>query len=198
VTGNRDDTHRHRIRGYFAVGAERISKPLNLGNLLRSAHAFGASFVFTVAAHRTIAEPHSGVEKSDTSKTPGHVPYYRWSDIGEMVLPEGCELVGIELSPDARDLPSFRHPLRAAYVLGAERGSLTQEMIARCDHVVRIPTAFSLNVATAGAIVMYDRVRTLGHFARPPVTPWGAVEPVDAHVHGVPPGLADDGLADDG
>jgi tRNA G18 (ribose-2'-O)-methylase SpoU len=37
-------------RGYFAIGVEGISKPVNLGNLLRSAHAFGASFVFTIGA----------------------------------------------------------------------------------------------------------------------------------------------------
>ena len=35
-------------RGYFAIGAERISKALNLGNLMRSAHGFGASFTFTI------------------------------------------------------------------------------------------------------------------------------------------------------
>ena len=27
-------------RGYFAIGAERMSKSLNLGNLMRSAHGF--------------------------------------------------------------------------------------------------------------------------------------------------------------
>ena len=32
-------------RGYFAIGIEGGSKAVNLGNLLRSAHAFGASFV---------------------------------------------------------------------------------------------------------------------------------------------------------
>ena len=37
-------------RGYFAVGAERISKSLNVGNLMRSAHGFGPSFTFTVGA----------------------------------------------------------------------------------------------------------------------------------------------------
>ena len=35
-------------RGYFAIGAERISKALNLGNIMRSAHGFGASFTFTL------------------------------------------------------------------------------------------------------------------------------------------------------
>jgi tRNA G18 (ribose-2'-O)-methylase SpoU len=178
-----------RLRGYFAVGAERISKPLNLGNLMRSAHAFGASFVFTVAAHRTIAASPEDLAKADTSKAPDHMPYYVWDDIAQMALPQGCELVGIELTPDAVDLPSFRHPLRAAYVLGAERGSLTPAMIARCHHIVRIPTQFCINVATAGAIVMYDRVRTLGRFAAPPVSAGGAVEPLPIHVHGVPANL---------
>ena len=36
-------------RGYFAIGAERISKAMNLGNLVRSANAFGASYVFLIA-----------------------------------------------------------------------------------------------------------------------------------------------------
>ncbi len=122
-----------------------------------------------------------------------HVPYYQWSDLSEMVLPGGCELVGIELTEGARDLPGFRHPLRAAYVIGAERGSLTPAMIERCDHIVKIPTAFCINVATAGAIVMYDRVRMFGHFPPPPVVPGGAVEPIALHVHDVPANLTDDG-----
>ena len=43
-----------RMRGYFGIGAEGISKPMNLGNLIRSAHAFGASFVFLIEAHYTV------------------------------------------------------------------------------------------------------------------------------------------------
>jgi len=37
-------------RGYFGIGVEGISKPMNAGNLFRTAHAFGASFVFTIGA----------------------------------------------------------------------------------------------------------------------------------------------------
>ena len=59
----------------------------------------------------------------------------------------------------------FRHPLNAAYVFGPERGSLSPAMVARCDHVVRIPTRFCINLAVAGAIVMYDRMLCHGRFA---------------------------------
>lgn len=161
----------HRIsekksaRGYFGIGAERISKPLNLGNLIRSAHAFSASFVFTIGAH------HKALDfSSDTSKTLGRIPYYHWETINDMHLPNDCRLVGIELMDESEDLPSFRHPIKAAYVLGPELGTLSQELVARCDHLVRIPTQFSINVAMAGAIVMYDRIKTLGPFAPRPLS----------------------------
>ncbi len=155
----------NKARGYFGIGAERISKPLNLGNLIRSAHAFGASFVFTIGAH-----PKALDFSSDTSNTLNRIPYYHWEKQEEMSLPGDCRLVGVELMNEAQDLPSFRHPMKAAYVLGPELGVLSPEVIKRCDHLIRIPTQFSINVAMAGAIIMYDRVRTLGPFAPRPLS----------------------------
>ena len=38
------------MRGYFSIGVEGISKGFNLGNLVRTAHAFGASSFFTIGA----------------------------------------------------------------------------------------------------------------------------------------------------
>ena len=104
-----------------------------------------------------------------------------------MKLPRGCSLVGIELTDDAIDLPSFYHPPRAAYVLGPERGSLSDNLLSRCDHVVKIPTAFCINVAMAGAIVMYDRVKTLAHFAERPISaPTSRRAATKAAVHSPP------------
>lgn len=168
------------MRGYFAIGVEGISKPMNLGNLLRSAHAFGASFFFTIAPAFQARE----VQRSDTSDAAQHLPLYSYSTLDELTLPRGCALVGIELTSDAVDLPSFRHPSAAAYVLGPEKGSLSADLVARCDHVVRIPAKFCVNVGVAGAIVMYDRIRALGGYPRPPVNPRAPREKQPAHVHG--------------
>jgi tRNA G18 (ribose-2'-O)-methylase SpoU len=151
-------------RGYFGIGAERISKSLNLGNLMRSAHGFGASFTFTLGASYQALEA-----RADTSKGTQHLPHYNWTGVMDMALPHGCRLVGVELLENAVELPSFRHPLRAAYVLGPELGALSEELLARCDHVVRIPSSFCINVAMAGAIVMYDRVCSLGRFPQRPL-----------------------------
>lgn len=97
------------------------------------------------------------------------MPHYNWASLDDMALPGGCKLVGIELLDTAIDLPSFRHPLRAAYVLGPELGSLSEPLLERCDYVVKIPTSFCVNVAMAGAIVMYDRVKSLARFADRPI-----------------------------
>ena len=171
-----------RPRGYFGIGVERISKAMNVGSIMRSAHAFGASFVFTVDAVYAAREG----AKADTSKAPAHLPLYEFDDVDALRLPRGCQLVGIELIDEAIELPSFRHPQQCAYVLGPERGSLSHEMVARCDHVVKIPTSFCLNVATAGAIVMYDRVQSMGRFADRPVAPGGKTEPLPDAVFGEP------------
>jgi tRNA G18 (ribose-2'-O)-methylase SpoU len=155
-------------RGYFGIGAERISKALNLGNLMRSAHGFGASFTFTIGATYQALEA-----RADTSKGRQHLPHYNWPNVEQLALPEGCRLVGVELLDEAVDLPSFRHPMRAAYVLGPEQGELSPGLIARCDHIVRIPSSFCINLAMAGAIVMYDRVCTLGRFPPRPLSEGG-------------------------
>jgi tRNA G18 (ribose-2'-O)-methylase SpoU len=167
------------LRGFFAIGAEGISKPMNLGNLVRSAHAFGASFVFLVKADYAVRSA-----RSDTSQAEFQLPVYDFATPAELQLPRGCRLVGCELVDDAVDLPSFCHPLNAAYVFGPERSSLSPAMLARCDHVVRIPTRFCINLAVAGAVVMYDRVLSLGRFAPRPLHAGGPNESLAPHVHG--------------
>lgn len=170
------------MRGYFGVGVEGISKAMNVGSIFRTAHAFGAGFVFTVDACYALGEG----GRADTSSALEHTPFYEFPDIGSMVLPEKCSLVGVELIEDSIELPSFRHPSRAAYILGPERNSLSPQMVERCDFVVKIPMQFCVNVGVAAAIVMYDRVQSLGRFQRRPVMPGGPGEPLPDPVFGDP------------
>lgn len=170
------------MRGYFGIGVEGLSKPMNAGTLFRSAHAFGASFVFTIGG----VWQERQANLSDTSDSAGQVPHYHFSGLAEMQLPHRCALVGIELLDEAVELPSFRHPRCAAYVLGPERGSLSPELTAACDHIIRIPTGFCINLAIAGSIVMYDRLISLGRFADRPLTAGGKIQPLPEHRHGLP------------
>ena len=105
------------MRGYFGIGAEGISKEMNVGNLFRTAHAFDASFVFTLGANysRRIGG------RADTPDALGHMPFYEFPDMDSMSLPKGCKIVGIELLDESIELPSFHHPAQ-----GPERGHQEQ------------------------------------------------------------------------
>jgi tRNA G18 (ribose-2'-O)-methylase SpoU len=169
-------------RGYFGIGVEGVSKSANVGALLRTAHAFGAAFCFTIGAG---FDARAG-RAADTADTPAHVPLWRFASTEEITLPQGCALVGVEMLEDAAELPSFRHPLGAAYVLGPERAGLSPALLVRCRHVVRIPTRFALNLAVAGALVLYDRLLQHGRFAERPVMSGGTGPAPAATDHGAP------------
>src|SRR3954454_5378477 len=122
-----------RMRGYFAIGAEGISKIANVGNLVRTAHAFGASYVFLVDPDVRLRE----VLATDTSRADWQLPVYIHRSVEALDLPQHCRLVGVELVAAATELPSFSHPPAAAYVFGPERGSLSGGMQRRCEFLVR-------------------------------------------------------------
>jgi tRNA G18 (ribose-2'-O)-methylase SpoU len=181
------------MRGYFGIGVEGINKPFNVGNLFRSAHAFDASFVFTIAATYKRSEG----AQTDTSDALANLPFYSFPRREDLLLPKGCSLVGVELHDDAVDLPYFKHPRCAAYVLGPEKSSLSPELTARCDHVIKIPTKFCLNVGIAGVLVMYDRLLSMGNFPPRPIMPGGPKDMGAAFArHRRPPPLAEVALAE--
>ena len=157
------------MRGYFGIGVQGISKAGNLGAVMRTAHAFGASFVYTVGAHHKALD----TDVTDTSKTLKHLPHYQWDSVGDMRLPRGCTLVGVELCDRSVEMPSFRHPLAAAYILGPEQGSLSPDMQDLCTYIVKIPTKFCINVSLAAALTLYDRTLCLGGYPERPPRPGG-------------------------
>lgn len=142
------------MSGYFAIGIEHTKTETNVGTLLRSAHSFGAAFVFTIGRRYK-------KQASDTPKTYRHIPLFHFDTVDDLRrhLPYDCQLVGVELTNSSRPLPNYAHPKRACYLLGAEDHGLTKEAIIACHSVVQVPGAsMCLNVAVAGSIVMYDRV----------------------------------------
>src|SRR5262249_35649870 len=123
---------------------------------------------------------------TDPSDTPRSVPTYNFADLESFRLPQGCRLVGVEISDAAIDLPSFRHPRQAAYILGAEREGLSVDVQSICDYVVKIPTRFSVNLGVAGALIMSARERGRGRHAARPVVEGGPGEAVVVPPFGEP------------
>lgn len=141
-------------RGYFAVGVYRPKTEANIGTLWRTAHLYGAGFVFTVGERYRR-------QSSDTPKTPLHTPLFHFRDMADLHehLPWSAPLVGVELDPRAVPLTDYRHRERAVYLLGAEDNGLPVDVLDACHDVVQVPSLKpqSLNVAVAGSLVIYDR-----------------------------------------
>lgn len=141
-------------RGYFGIGIYHGKTEHNIGTLWRSAHLFGAAFVFTVGRRYQ-------QQATDTPKTPRHTPLFHFDTVDDLHahLPHGCPLVGVELDPRAVMLTDFAHPERACYLLGAEDHGLPISVLDRCHQVVQVETLRpqSLNVAVAGSLLLHSR-----------------------------------------
>jgi len=140
------------MRGYFGIGIEHTKNVINVGTLWRSAQSLGASHIFTIGRRYRR-------QASDTTKAWKHIPLFHFDTFADFYehLPHDCRLVGVEILPGARKLPAYVHPERAMYLLGAEDHGLTNEAVDRCHDLIEIPSAYCLNVSTAGSIIMYDR-----------------------------------------
>ena len=127
-----------------------VADPGNLGTLLRSADAFGASLALSpgcadVTGPKTLRASAGAVFR---------VPVARFEEPhGRRValVPEGGKpLAGLE-----REVP-------VTYVLGAEREGLPDDVVAACDETATIrlgPFAESLNVAMAGTVLLFEAAR---------------------------------------
>jgi 23S rRNA (guanosine2251-2'-O)-methyltransferase len=74
----------------------------------------------------------------------------------------GCEIAAIETSVHAVDLFDWAPRFPVCVVFGHEVDGIRPDVSARCDTHVRIPmlgAKHSLNVATAGGVVMYELLR---------------------------------------
>jgi len=136
----------------FGVICYRPKHGVNVGTLWRSAKGFGASYLGVIAG-RVERQP------SDTARALHALPVFTWPswEVFMEARPWDAPLVAVELTGKSVDLCDFDHPVRACYLLGAEDDGIPPRILNQCQHVVTIP-APSLNLATAGSIVLYDRI----------------------------------------
>lgn len=127
-----------------------VADPGNLGTILRSADAFGAS----VALSPGCADPTGPKAVRASAGAVFRVPI---AGFGE---PEGKRIALV--SEGGRPLAELDPGVPVTYVLGAEREGLPDDVVAGCDESATIPLTpgtESLNVAIAGAIALYEHRR---------------------------------------
>ena len=143
-----------RCSGYYGVGVFMPKTESNYWSLFRTAQILDAAFLFLIG-RRFRRHP------ADTAASFRHMPVFDYATFADFQAhrPFDCRLVGVELVESAREVSSYLHPKRAVYLLGAEDNGLSKECLAACQDVIRLHGDYSMNVAVAGSIVLYDRVQ---------------------------------------
>lgn len=135
------------------VGVERPKFKENIGSLWRTADLLGVDCIFTIG-QRYQRQP------TDTMASERNVSLTTFAAVGDLLRcmsPLGMRLIGVERSDGATPLHLFQHPAQACYLLGSEDHGLSAEALKACRELVRLPGRYSMNVACAGSIVLWDR-----------------------------------------
>ena len=150
--------------GPLCVALHGISDPGNVGTILRSALAFGAS---SVALGPECADPYGPKAVRASMGALFAVPLARVGRAGS----EGdgaalvADLPGTTVALDAHGGESLSNVLAhvdgsMTLVVGAERAGLPDDVLAACDRVARIPIhSESLNAAMAATVALYEVAR---------------------------------------
>jgi len=149
-------------RGPLCVYLHRVSDPGNVGTVLRSAQAFGAS---CVALGPGCADPHG---PKAVRASMGAIFSVALARVGDPV-----ELPGERVALMAHAGEPLRGPLgegdtgagaaggadagAITLLVGAERDGLPDELVAACERAARIPiVSDSLNAAMAATVALYE------------------------------------------
>ena len=138
-----------RPTGPLCVALWGVHDPGNVGTVLRSALAFGAS---SVAIGPETADPFGPKAVRASMGAIFSVPLARVASV--------AELPGETVALVAHAGEPLRGPAEVTLVVGAERTGLPDEVVSACDRIAHIPIAGeSLNAAMAATVSLYELTR---------------------------------------
>lgn len=145
----------------LVVVLDGIEDPHNLGAVIRTAEASGASGVIVPERH---SAPLSATVVKASAGAAAYVPVVRVKNLVAAIdeLKErGLWVAGVDMA-GTQDWTGFDYRGPVALVLGGEHRGLRRLVRERCDVLVRLPMLgkiASLNLSVAAGVVLYEAVR---------------------------------------
>ena len=141
---------------------ENVRSLYNVGAFFRTADAAGLRSLYLCGI--TGRPPHAGIRKTALGAEATVSWEYATDALAQAarLRGDGCEIAAIETTVRSVDLFDWQPAFPVCVVFGNEVDGISPELSALADTHVRIPmlgTKHSLNVATAGGIVMYELLR---------------------------------------
>jgi TrmH family RNA methyltransferase len=141
-------------RGPLCVYLHGVGDPGNVGTVLRSAQAFGAS---SVVLGPGCADPHSPKAVRASMGAIFAVALARAASPAEL---PGTKIALSAEAPETLDAGLAQGGEAVTLLIGAERDGLPEQLIAASDRHARIPIAGeSLNAAMAATVALYEMTR---------------------------------------
>lgn len=156
------------VVGPLCVYLHGVSDPGNVGTVMRSALAFGAS---SVALGEGCADPHSPKAVRASMGAIFAMSIARVKGVGELPgkkvalvshvgdpLTHVIETLGVDADRDGR---TEEVAPAVTLLVGAEREGLPLDVVEACEHVAHIPiVSESLNAAMAATVALYETTRS--------------------------------------
>jgi TrmH family RNA methyltransferase len=144
-------------RGLCWVALEAVADPGNLGTILRTADAVGASGVILVDTTTDSHDPEA-VRASMGAVFAQPVVRATLDELAAWKREQGCFLVGTSDAAGA-DYRDIAYPRPLVLFMGSERQGLSEDAVALTDMMVQIPMvghSDSLNLAVATGVMLYE------------------------------------------
>jgi TrmH family RNA methyltransferase len=148
------EQHWSAARGPLCIYLHGVADPGNVGTILRSAQAFGAS---SVALGPGCADPYSPKAVRASMGAVFVVPLARVGDVAEL---PGERIALLADASEPLQRPARERTAAITLLVGAEREGLPADVVAACERSARIPIASeSLNAAMAATVALYEMTR---------------------------------------
>ena len=139
------------------VALDAVADPGNLGTIMRTADSVGARGILLLGNATDPYDP-AAVKASMGAIFSLQLANTTWPTLKAWQQSQQALLVGTS-DHGATDYQQIRYQRPLVLLMGSERHGLSEEMIAGCDHLARIPMAGrsdSLNLAVATAVMLYE------------------------------------------
>lgn len=136
---------------------EDLSDPLNIGRIMESAYLFGFDTLILSENSADIYNPKC-LESSKGSIYYLNIKRANLNDEIKLLKNKGYKICATGLRDNTISLSQLKQSPKMAFILGNEGSGVKEETFALSDEIIKIDmhNIDSLNVAMAGAIVMYN------------------------------------------
>lgn len=152
-----------------SVLLDSVRSLYNVGAFFRTLEAVGGEHLYLAGI--SAAPPHAKLSKTALGAE-SVIPWTRVDHVASAIgdlQQRGITVAAVETSPRAVDLYDWQPRFPVCVVFGHEVEGLSAPVVEACDVAVRIPMLgrkHSLNVATAGGVVIFELLRQYRHLHR--------------------------------